>query len=292
MTEMSIADQLVHTTVHIKCHNAAGQGSSGTGFFFNFCQNGNGQHVPALITNKHVIKDAQFGVFHLNTTDANGGPAHGEHITVPITNFEKGWILHPEDNVDLAAFPLAPIFEWVRTQGKTTYLKSVNREFMALEDDLKELSAVEDILMVGYPNGLWDARNNFPIVRRGVTATPPYIDFEGRKEFMIDCACFPGSSGSPVFLYNIGSYVQKNGGITIGGRVKFLGVLWGGPQHTAEGVIRVAPIPTKDEPLAFSRIPNNLGYCIKAEKLLAFEDHFGRLLEAEQAAKASGTIGD
>lgn len=292
MAEMSIADQLVHTTVRIECQDAAGQASSGTGFFFNFCQGSDGQHVPALITNKHVIKDAQIGVFHLNTTGDNGDPAHGEHVPVPIADFEKGWIPHPEADVDLAAFPLAPIFEWVfQTQGKRAYLKSVNREFMALADDLNELSAVEDIVMVGYPNGLWDARNNFPIVRRGITATPPYVDFEGRKEFMIDCACFPGSSGSPVFLYNIGSYANKGGGVSLGGRVKFLGVLWGGPQHTAQGAIRVVPIPTRDEPVAFSRIPNNLGYCIKAEKLLAFEEHFERLLKAEKTAKESGDIG-
>ena len=50
-------------------------------------------------------------------------------------------------------------------------------------------------------------------------------------------------------------------------------------------------LPTRAEPVAFSRIPNNLGYCIKAEKLLAFEEHFERLLKAEKTAKESGDIG-
>lgn len=289
---MSIADQLVHTTVRIECLDAGGQASSGTGFFVNFCQEGDGRHVPVLITNKHVIKDAQRGVFHFNTAGDNGDPAYGQHVSVPITDFEKGWIPHPESDIDLAAFPLASIFEWVfQTHGKRVYLKSVDRKFMALADDLNELSAVEDIVMVGYPNGLWDGRNNFPIARRGITATPPYVDFEGRKEFMIDCACFPGSSGSPVFLYNTGSYGTKSGGASLGSRAKLLGVLWGGPQHTAQGAIRVVPIPTRGEPVAFSRIPNNLGYCIKAEKLLAFEEHFECLLKAEKVTKESGVIG-
>ena len=28
------------------------------------------------------------------------------------------------------------------------------------------------------------------------------LDFEGRAEFLIDASVYPGSSGSPVFLYN------------------------------------------------------------------------------------------
>lgn len=288
MREMNIADQIVYTTVRIECQDAEGMASSGTGFFFKFCEEPDGRHVPALITNKHVIKGARFGVFHLNTADQYGDPVHGGHVAVPVAEFENLWVPHPNEDIDLAAFPLAPVFEWVKAQGKTVFLKSVGHEFMAKIDDLRELSAVEDIIMVGYPNGLWDSRNNFPIVRRGVTATPPYIDFEGRPEFMIDCACFPGSSGSPIFLYNIGSYTSKDGGLAFGGRVKFLGVLWGGPQHTAEGQIRVVPVPTREEPKSFSRIPNNLGFCIKAEQLLDFEKHFAELVKSERIANEQG----
>lgn len=52
--------------------------------------------------------------------------------------------------------------------------------------------------MVGYPDGIWDEFNNQPIVRRGITATHPKNDFNGKGEFLIDAVCFPGSSGSPV----------------------------------------------------------------------------------------------
>jgi len=72
--------------------------------------------------------------------------------------------------------------------------------------------------MVGYPVGIWDSANNMPVIRRGITATHPGKDYEGKSEFMIDAACFPGSSGSPVFLFNLGSYPQKAGGIVIGTR--------------------------------------------------------------------------
>jgi hypothetical protein len=144
--------------------------------------------------------------------------------------------------------------------------------------------------MIGYPNGLWDKKNNLPIVRRGITATPPYIDFDGRPDFIIDCACFPGSSGSPVILFNQGGYPAKNGNFVIGGRVKLLGILWGGPQYLAPGVIRAVPVPTASQPVAISRIPNNLGYCVKAEQLLAFEEHFDRLLAAQEESKGEAQV--
>ena len=117
-----------------------------------------------------------------------------------------------------------------------------------------ELNAIENVVMLGYPNGLWDKKNNLPIVRRGVTATPPYIDFEGRPEFIIDCACFPGSSGSPVLLYNVGSFLRKKDSkVRVGGRLKLLGILWGGPQYLAPGEIKAVPIPTAAQQVALRR---------------------------------------
>src|SRR5439155_8993915 len=69
-----------------------------------------------------------------------------------------------------------------------------------IPDDLTAFDAVEDIVMVGYPSGLWDSTNNYPLVRRGITASHPGIDFEGKPQIAIDMACFEGSSGSPVLL--------------------------------------------------------------------------------------------
>lgn len=282
---MNILDELVHTTVRIECRNAKGQQSSGTGFFCLFDVEGSTDPIPAIVTNKHVIAGAETGTFHISLADESGVPVEGNHHQITITSFTTAWYPHPEPDVDLTVMPAAVILGDLAQKGLRPFFKAIDNSLMAFEPDLKELSAIESILMVGYPIGLWDAKNNAPIVRRGITATPPYLDFNGKKEFMIDCACFPGSSGSPVFLYNGGSYLRKEGGISIGGRVKFIGVLWGGPQHTATGEIRVVPVPTSSQPIAVSQIPMNLGYCIKAEKLLAFKQHFKQRLEQEKAEK-------
>jgi hypothetical protein len=126
--------------------------------------------------------------------------------------------------------------------------------------------------MIGYPNGIWDSVNNLPIIRKGITATHPSIDYDGRREFLIDAACFPGSSGSPVFLFNLSSYTTKSGGTIIGGsRIKLIGVLYAGPQYSAEGEVRIVNVPTQQKVVAVSAIPNNLGFVIKAERLRDFD---------------------
>ncbi|MCG8561917.1 MAG: serine protease [Hyphomicrobiales bacterium] len=275
------SDQLIHTTVRIECCKADGTQIAGTGFVFNFCQRDEGS-VPAIVTNRHVVEGAETGVFHMTLRGDDGGPRLGEYVEVPLEGIKTAWIGHPSTAIDLAAIPLAPVINWLHEDGKKAYYIGLHREFLADAEFMAELTAVEDVLMIGYPNGLWDSQHNLPIVRRGITATPPYVDFNGKPEFMIDCACFPGSSGSPVVLYNMGGHTKKSGAVVLGsGRVKLLGVLWGGPKHTARGDIEIVPVPSAVQPIALSPIPINLGYCVKADQLLAFEEYFEALISEE-----------
>ncbi|MEO1503793.1 MAG: serine protease [Pseudomonadota bacterium] len=288
--DMTIADQLIHVTARIECVKADGRRSKGTAFFCNLCQRGH-RSVPVLVTNKHVVAGGVAGVIQLHLKNDGGGPDYGHHITVPITSFEQKWVGHADDEIDLTVLPVAPLFKKIESQGLKPYYRGVSRQLMASEAKLAELTAVEDVLMIGYPSGLWDSTNNLPITRRGVTATPPYIDFQGRPEFVIDCACFPGSSGSPVFIFNQGSYSVKGKGLYAGDRLIFLGVLYAGPQYEATGEIRVVPVPTEDVTMTFSRLPINLGYCIKASALEYFEEHFDKVLQAEEEAEKADDVG-
>ena len=142
---------------------------------------------------------------------------------------------------------------------------------MPTDAQLEELSAVEEILMIGYPNGLWDSTNNYPLMRRGVTASHPAVDFDvdGVPTTVIDAACFPGSSGSPVILHNFGNYADKRGNTVIGSRTIFLGILFSGPVFQADGKIVIRNIPTASEPIPQINTMMNLGYIIKAKELSA-----------------------
>ena len=63
------------------------------------------------------------------------------------------------------------------------------------------------------------------MARRGITATPLVVDYDGKPQFLIDASVFPGSSGSPVFIVNRGMFPDRDGRIQVGNRIIFLGMV-------------------------------------------------------------------
>jgi hypothetical protein len=282
--KLPLSEQLAHSTVRIECESANGEVGTGTGFFFRFAEK-EGIHVPAIVTNKHVIAGAKKGQFIMTLTDEHGEPIEQSHHAFLFDNFERMWIPHPESDIDLCAMPIAPLLEASNREKKRLFYISLDKSLIPSKAEYEDMVLIEDITMVGYPNGIWDSVNNMPVFRRGITATHPNLDWNGKPEFLIDAACFPGSSGSPVFLYNQVGYATKSRGMVIGpGRIKLLGILYAGPQHTVTGEIKIVTIPTQNVPLAISLIPNNLGMVIKASKLEGFETLFHDILEKKKQA--------
>lgn len=268
--QLSITEKLMYSTIRIECDLGNGKCSTGTGFLFNFLDDGD-SHIPCLVTNKHVVRGAIKGSFRFTLKDDNGNPINDKHEIFNFNYFEDMWIMHPDEGTDLCIMPIAPIINNASERNIKLFYVALDNSLIPSIEELEELTAMEDVVMIGYPNGIWDSVNNSPIIRRGVTATHPKLNYEGREEFMIDAACFPGSSGSPVLLLNLGSYISREGNINMGSsRIKLLGVLYAGPQHTATGEIQIINVPTRQEPISISRIPNNLGIIIKSNKILDF----------------------
>lgn len=273
---LSLTERMLYSTIRIECVYRNGLSGTGTGYFLKFRDDKvNNEHIPVIITNKHVINGAVKGRFIFTKMNEKGEPLDREHFTIDIDDFEMYWRKHQNDDVDLCAMPIAPILTLANRQKQQFFYIPLDMSLIPDDDKLKELSALEDIVMIGYPNGIWDEVNNKPIIRKGVTATHPCLDYNGKKELMIDAACFPGSSGSPVFILNEGSYRDKLGNTYIGQtRVFLLGTLYAGPQHTAEGEIKIINVPTSQLPISISRIPNNLVLVIKAERIKELEQLF------------------
>lgn len=260
----------MHTTVRLECLLDDNRTSTGTGFFFSFKVDDK-THVPVIVTNKHVINKSKVGTFVLTRSDEQGEPILGATERIVLNNFESLWKKHPEENVDLAIFPIAPLIHEAEAKGIKFFAPSIGEDLLPTPEKLADLSGLENITMIGYPNGIWDEKNNMPIVRRGITATNPKHDYNGLPVFVIDCACFPGSSGSPVLIFDQGGYLDAKGNLNLGGgRVILLGVLFAGPQHVAEGEIQTIEVPLAQIPISLSKIPNNLGFVVKAHKIADF----------------------
>jgi len=59
-----------------------------------------------MVTNKHVIKDAEEGSFVFIENDGNGSPVLGRGIKVPIIGLNKLWHGHPDPDIDIAVSPM------------------------------------------------------------------------------------------------------------------------------------------------------------------------------------------
>lgn len=271
VTKMTPSEQLLHSTVKITCEVGPGSFSYGTGFFFALFPSGSG-NVPIIVTNKHVISGATTGHLRLTMQSADGTPDLNNFIDMTVPNFPAHWIPHPDPSVDLTIMPCAGLLEQMGKQGKKPFLIMLDPSMVPTDTEFAELTPLEDILVVGYPNGIIDGAHNIPVFRRGITATPPYIDFNNAKEFLIDASIFPGSSGSPVFLYNQSGFTTREGNTILGTtRVKLLGVVYGVMLNSVTGTIQIIPAPTQANALVNSQVPNNLGVCIKASRIMEFE---------------------
>ncbi len=278
MNELSIFEKLSLSTIRIECELRDGQVSTGTGFFVKFVESGN-TFVPTIVTNKHVVQKSIRGNLFFTLSDAAGNPAHDKHHRFEITGFEKVWLDHPDISVDLCAMPINVLVDQMQEIGIKPYLQFLDLSILPTDEDIEEMAGMERVVMVGYPNGLWDAEHNQPVFRSGVLASHYRFDWNGKPEFVIDAACIAGSSGSPVLIIDIGQVLTKNG-LNIGSsRIKLLGILYAGPVLATDGSIEVVPAPTTDKIRTRTKIPINLGYVIKGNKLLDFEGVFERELK-------------
>ena len=128
-------------------------------------------------------------------------------------------------DIDLCATPLEPFRRKAEQVGKKIFLTTLTTDHIPDDQILRELLALESVTMIGYPIGLWDKVNNLPIARRGMTASHPRVDFNGKRIGVIDIAAFPGSSGSPVLIVNEGGYAIPSGYVTGESSIYCLGSL-------------------------------------------------------------------
>ena len=278
----TISEQLLYSTVRIIGLIDNKPTSFGTGFFYNIKIDDTKQ-IELILTNKHVIENNSSLSFFLHEATLVNDHLYpaGSSFQITFNDFKTIWIPHPNPDVDLGALLFVPIREQVKNQlNKVPFIQTLDESLIKDDMQLKEQSTVADeVLMVGYPIGLWDEFNNFPIIRKGITATHPAIDFQNKSIGVVDIACFPGSSGSPILICMEGSFSDKLGNLVIGGRkIIFLGLLSSGPTFTSEGKIEIKEIPTVNmQTVSINTQMIHLGYYVKAKEILNLCNHIKKI---------------
>lgn len=266
----AFTEQILFHTVRIEC-----DGSTGTGFIFAF-HNKINLPIPVIVTNKHVVgfKKLHKVEFSLHHKDASGMILKD----AIKCEWESDWIHHPNNEIDLCCTLYEPINRAAKEKGIDLYVTSCADDMVCTDEELNDMQTVNDVLMVGYPDGLFDKIHNLPLIRKGITATHPAIDYDGKSLGIVDMGCYYGSSGSPVFTYPGSAQYSKSRGLQVGVSIsKLLGIFYAFICADDDGEI-IAKIPekksaksdlngTNDFVQSTTDVSLNLGFYIKAKEL-------------------------
>lgn len=283
MPELTIAERLLYSTVKLTAFKAGAPFSTGTGFFMYFAKDGD-RYFPAIVTNKHVVNGADqiTAICHF----AEGDKPSGKFVACNVVMGPDSYIGHPDSGVDLCAIPIGDILNQANDAGTPIFMQWVDQSIIPSDDDWQYFDAIEEVTMVGCPNGISDEVNNLPMVRRGITASPLSRKYNGKDEFMVDMACFPGSSGSPVFIYDRNGFLdRRTNSYNIGAqRIVFVGILYAGPQIANNGQIILG-----QQPRVMVAAMMHLGNVIRSTALHAIDAEFRRRFRVMSPPEA--TIG-
>lgn len=269
--KMSVEHALVRSTVRLLAGPANGPPNSvGTGFFYKVIHPEKNIAKILILTNKHVVRGADVVHFVLSSA-ALVGDLDEQHqpkgrkdhnFSLPLAN---NTYLHPDPEIDLCGIDITIPYGLVIQSGEQLRSMCIDSSWLPATEHKPIMRDVEQVLVIGYPRGLWDSHNNMPIARFGTTATHPLALYKGKRDFLVDVAAFQGSSGSPVFTYEAPMYRQAGGSYTPGTKVQFVGIVWGVVEWNVEGELKVVEIPSALKQVPVVSASLNLAIALHAE---------------------------
>lgn len=266
--------------------------STGTGFLYQVTHPGTNLAKVLIITNKHVVRGAAVVRFVLSAAPAvadldDSHQPKGRIDQAVVHPLADNLLVHPDPEIDLCGIDITIPYGHLLQSGQQLRSMTLTSDWLLDTSDRRSLPDIQQTLVIGYPNGLWDAFNNMPIARRGTTATHALARYSGKRNFLVDVAAFPGSSGSPVFAYESPMYRLSDGSFAPGTKTALIGVVWGVIERTIEGEMKAVEIPA-----ALGHVP-----VVKASLNLAIALHADAVRDIDElvfpgitAAKASSHV--
>ncbi len=204
-------------------------------------------------------------------TKASSTPGAVKTVNMTFSKSQIKWIPHPDTLVDLSILDLSTM-----PRKDTLFSRWIDERSIPHDSIWRTFTYYEQLLMFGYPNGLIDSYNNLPILRSGVTATQPKLNYNNREEFLTDIYNYGGSSGSPVFLHrkSLAAKFPKPGVTQLAdsGSYYFVGIHYSGEYFDLKkSKIEMASVDDVTPDSTKVQVPLNIGHAIKSIKVLDFK---------------------
>lgn len=197
---------------------------TGSGFFYE------SRGRLYYITNRHlVVKEGANYYPEEITLSLRPGGRPGTCEDVPVCLYRGGrpaWTEHPRhgSGVDVVSIPIG------RGMGRYAIRPLTREDLVPGEVDL---DLGQDLMVLGFPQGLGAGASGLPLARSASLASPHRMGLDGRPYVLIDSRLHPGTSGSPVLTRSTrlarlpdGSYVLSPGGKKYLVGIHSAGVSW------------------------------------------------------------------
>jgi hypothetical protein len=227
----------------------------GTGFFFGY-RLARGRTRVFCVTTRYLLSEALGCSLDMLVRSGADDERKLEQLNFDVTDIATCSIFHPSPGVDLAVFPIDAIFNVIAERKKLPAITIIGRDRVLPPPAYATLAPATSVVMVGYPNTAAEDGRSRVAPQRGITATNPAQLLDGKEEFALSFACYPGSGGSPVFLHRPGSDA-----------IVLLGMLFGGADASPAGEITRRSIPTSPTLSATPQNASRLGLCLRATVL-------------------------
>ena len=165
-----------------------------------------------LISNKHVFwgkKDKDtLGIqkklrftLHIKTATGEFTPGSTKTFDLDLTREQNGYFDHPDATVDVGCLNVSSLWN-----SDAIHASALDLDTKLCNYQYDQINSGQSIYFIGYPSGFYDRKHSLPILRTGIIASIPKLDFDGRPCILVDAPVFGGSSGSPVFVIHNGQY--------------------------------------------------------------------------------------
>jgi S1-C subfamily serine protease len=190
---VDLSIELIQATVQVEQPLGDGTRSVGTGFLVSD-PTPDGKPRTVLVTANHVFDKmpGPIATIGFRVENADGSWRYDPE-PLKIRDGDKAlWTRHPDRDVAVMSIVAPPQF------AKAAIPKS----WLAGDDtfDKYALGPGDEMLALGFPEGLSANTAGFPILRSGRVASFPLEPSSAFPTFLLDFAVFPGNSGGPVYM--------------------------------------------------------------------------------------------